>query len=567
MRASKSTALATVIALLPILAATNGDVSAEAAGEANFVVLATDAASTDAAIASIEAAGGQVTAANYDVGLVSVSAPASEFSASLAGAASVAGVARDVSIGTAPVDAVSPTKAVEEEAQLAGRSAPNTRTYAPQGNGGTTVVPEPLAPLQWDMAMIGATADGSYRKQPGRRDVLVGVIDTGIDASHPDIAPNFNPWLSRNFTTDIESIDGPCAEEPDQSCSDPSDVDEGGHGTHVASTIASPINGLGIAGVAPNVTLVNLRAGQDSGYFFLQPTVDALTFAANHGIDVVNMSFYIDPWLFNCAANPADTPEQQAEQRLIISATQRALDYARRRGVTLVAALGNDHTDLGNPTIDETSPDFPVDTAYTRTIDNSCLDMPTEGRGVISVSSVGPSGAKSDFSNHGLEQNDVSAPGGWFRDFFGTPQFRTNENLVLGAMPKQLAIESGLVDLTTGQSLDGTIVAQCTGATIDTCAYYEYLQGTSMASPHAAGVAALIISKYGHRDWWGGRTMNPALVEKILKRTATDVACPAPVITYVNEGRDASFDAPCVGTARRNSIYGDGIVNALRAVS
>ena len=57
----------------------------------------------------------------------------------------------------------------------------------------------------------------------------------------------------------------------------------------MASTIASPINGLGIAGVAPEATIVNLRAGQDSGFFFLQPSIDALTFAGNHGIDVVNM--------------------------------------------------------------------------------------------------------------------------------------------------------------------------------------------------------------------------------------------------------------------------------------
>ena len=56
-----------------------------------------------------------------------------------------------------------------------------------------------------------------------------------------------------------------------------------------------------MAGVAPNVRLVNLRAGQDSGYFFLQPSVDALTFAADHGVDVVNMSYFIDPWLYNCA--------------------------------------------------------------------------------------------------------------------------------------------------------------------------------------------------------------------------------------------------------------------------
>ena len=84
-----------------------------------------------------------------------------------------------------------------------------------------------------------------------------------------------------------------------------------------------------MAGVAPGVELVNIRAGQDSGYFFLKPSVDALTYAADIGVDVVNMSYYIDPWLYNCADNPADSPAEQLEQRTIIEATERALAYAR----------------------------------------------------------------------------------------------------------------------------------------------------------------------------------------------------------------------------------------------
>ncbi|MDQ3870427.1 MAG: S8 family serine peptidase, partial [Chloroflexota bacterium] len=184
-------------------------------------------------------------------------------------------------------------------------------------------------------------------------------MDTGIDASHPDIAPNLNVQLSRNFTVDIPLIDGPCEEEPDGLCEDPPTVDEDGHGTHVAGIVAAPINGLGVSGVAPNVTLVNIRAGQDSGFFFLQPTLDAWTYAADVGIDVVNMSFYTDPWLYNCLNNPADSPAAQAEQALIIEASNRALDYAWSRGVTLIAAAGNSATDLGRPTFDDTSPDFP----------------------------------------------------------------------------------------------------------------------------------------------------------------------------------------------------------------
>ena len=206
----------------------------------------------------------------------------------------------------------------------------------------------------------------------------------GIDGTHPDIKPNFNKSLSRNFTVDIPDIDGPCEVK---SCKDPANVDDDGHGTHVAGTVAAAINGRGIAGVAPGVTLVNLRAGQDSGFFFLGPTVDALTYAGRHGIDVVNMSFYTDPWLYNCADNPADSPDAQAEQRTIIAATQRAVSFARRNGVTLISAEGNEHTDLGQPDVRCDQPRLrgragPVNQAYPRTVDNSCLNVPTESDGV-----------------------------------------------------------------------------------------------------------------------------------------------------------------------------------------
>src|SRR5262245_14659832 len=97
------------------------------------------------------------------------------------------------------------------------------------------------------MDMIGAPAAHATATGDG---VLVGIIDTGIDASHPDLAPNFDAALSRNFTTDIPEIDGPC-EVP--SCVDPANVDDGGHGTHVAGIVAAAENNtIGIAGVAPD---------------------------------------------------------------------------------------------------------------------------------------------------------------------------------------------------------------------------------------------------------------------------------------------------------------------------
>lgn len=520
-------------------------------GASSYVVVAKDAASLAAAKTAVTSAGGTVTGEDSELGILTATAAATDFATKADASTAVYGVARNRKIGSAPK-----TDPAEKDARAAARRGrPGPHKPVPKA--------EPLADLQWDMAMINATPTGSYARQQGSKAVRVGIIDTGVDGTHPDIKPNFSTSLSRNFVTDIPDLDGPC-ETP--SCVDPVDEDDDGHGTHVAGTIGSPINGIGIAGVAPKVTLVNIRAGQDAGYFFLEPTIKALRYAGDAGIDVVNMSFYIDPWLYNCAANPADSPAEQAEQRTIIEATQRALGYANRRGVTLVAALGNEHSDLGNPPADTTSPDYPDGAAHPRTIDNaSCLSLPTEGRGVIGVSSVGKSGKKADYSNHGLEQNDVAAPGGFYRDFVGTPNYAQPGNLILAPMPRNVAVATEVADPTTGESLDPFVISSCSAPGPANCAYWQYLQGTSMASPHAAGVAALIVAQYGRPDR-SGQTLSPAVVDKVIRATATDVACPAPVITYTAEGRDASFDAPCVGTAERNSIYGDGIINALRAV-
>src|SRR6478735_261366 len=568
MRVARLGAICLVIGVAGVLpAATAGARESQPATETQtneageYVVSFEPGAEADA-LAAVAAAGGTVVEVNEAIGLALVETTTGTFLTDVQANGAVTGAARNHDVGTSRQGM--PHRFVEERPSSAERAAAGSaKSQSSRGRGGRV---EPLADLQWDMAAIGANADGAWRRATGRR-VQVGVIDTGIDASHPDIAPNFNAALSRNFTMDIPSVDGPCEVA---TCIDPANVDDGGHGTHVAGIIAAARNGIGIAGVAPDAELVNVRAGQDSGFFFLFETVSALTYAGDAGLDVVNMSFYTDPWLFNCDSaddyvNGAVTPEELAEQAFTRKTITAALEYAHNKGVTLVAAAGNGATDYSLPTrFDDTSPDFPLGSEAPRTVTNDCLDLPSEGPHVIAVGSTGPSGTKSDFSNYGLGSIDLAAPGGWFRDGVGTPTFATPGNLILSSYPLHVAIAEGLAN-PDGSPADAFSKVSCDSRGKN-CGFYTYLQGTSMASPHVAGVAALVIDAQGtHRR--GNASLDPDTVRSFLLGTATDHACPVGgTEIYTDEGRPPSFNAVCAGTTANNGLYGEGIVNATAAV-
>ena len=519
-------------------------------------VIAFAGGNTAAAIEAVAAAGGHVLDVNeaLDIALVE---GGEGFSDALSEASEIVAVARNHSIGT--VRPGMPHRFVEERPSAEDRAT--AQRQAPPGRSGAT---EPLADLQWNMEMIGAFE--AHRRATGRG-VTVGVMDTGVDASHPDLAPNFSHELSRNFTMDIPEVDGPC-EVP--TCIDPAHVDDGGHGTHVAGIIAAARNRLGISGVAPDATIVNIRAGQDSGFFFVYETVAALTYAGDIGLDVVNMSFFTDPWLYNCDSlddyvSGEVTEEELAQQAFIKATVLAGLEYAHERGVTLVAAAGNQHFNLAlDVRPDAISPDYPAGSERPRVVTSDCPDLPSEGPQVIGVSAVGPSTTKSDYSNYGLNEVEISAPGGWFRDFVGTPMFMTPNNMILSSYPLHVAIEEELAD-ENGQPTDDFSILDCNRR--GECGFYTYLQGTSMASPHVAGVAALVVEEHGRRGR-GGYSLDPDIVRSILEATATDHACPAGgVEIYTDEGRPAEFNAICEGTTVDNGFYGEGIVNAVAAVA
>ncbi|GAA0287454.1 hypothetical protein GCM10010302_27280 [Streptomyces polychromogenes] len=327
-------------------------------------------------------------------------------------------------------------------------------------------------PARADMTQI--KADQAWAVNPGSASVKVGILDTGVDDQHQDLAPNFNA---------ADSVS--CAYgKPDTRTGAWRDVDT--HGTHVAGTIAAAKNGKGVVGVAPGVKISAVRVAEPgNSFFFAENTICGFVWAGDHGFKVTNNSYYTDPWQFNCPDN--------IDQAAIIEGVKRAQEYAEGKGSLQIAAAGNENYDLAHKTTDTASPND--STPVTRTITNACLDIPTELPGVVTVAANGTGTTKASFSNFGQGVIDVAAPG---QDVYST--------------------------LPGGK--------------------YGTKSGTSMATPHVVGVAALIAS--------ANPGITPAQIRDKLATQANDIACPA--------------DGRCTGTTANNSFFGEGQVDALKAV-
>ena len=338
-----------------------------------------------------------------------------------------------------------------------------------------TPVLDPRENEQWDMVQI--KADQAHQVTDGSRQVLVGINDSGVDDTHPDLAPNFDAKDSVNCVNNGVPNTTPGAWRPTTSF----------HGTHVAGTVAAARNGVGIVGVAPGVRIASVKVVNDDGFIYPEYSICGIVWAAEHHMDITNHSYFIDPFEFWCKDN--------GDQGAVQEAVRRAYAYATDRGVLSVAAAGNSNYDLANKTTDNGSPNDT--TPVPRQINNSCLDMPTELPGVITVASTTQAVARSSFSNFGLNKIDVAAPG----------------SSILSTIPG---------------------------------GRWALMSGTSMASPHVTGVAALM--KSVHPEW------GPRELEAALHMEADDTACP--VIP----------DARCTGTTANNAFFGEGIADALDAV-
>jgi subtilisin family serine protease len=249
---------------------------------------------------------------------------------------------------------------------------------------------------------------------------VVAVLDTGV-SPHPELVSALVP--GQNFT---DSPGGAL-----------DTTDRHGHGTHVAGTVAADA-GSAVEGVAYGATIMPVKVLADAGYGYSDWIANGIIWAADNGADIINMSL-------------GSTYSSSVEAS--------AIAYARSRGVTVIAAAGNDNA---------STPFYPA--AHT---------------GVVAVSAVGQNKAKASFSNYGSFV-DVAAPG-----------------------------VSILSTLSTGG--------------------LGYMSGTSMASPHVAGVAALVEA--------AAPGLTPAQVEQAITASSTDL-----------------------GAKGRDNVFGHGLVDAQRAV-
>ncbi|MGN6512691.1 MAG: S8 family serine peptidase, partial [Lysobacteraceae bacterium] len=354
--------------------------------------------------------------------------------------------------------------------------------------------------LQWGSQAIDVA--GAWNRGYRGAGVTVAVLDSGVSCQHPDIAPNL-------LADSASFVPGEGVCHPINNAFN--------HGTHVAGIIASPDNGIGTIGVAPEAKILAVKVLSDaSGSGSFAGILQGIVYAADHGADVINMSLGVTGGLPVNGKDANDVAE-------LVNATKRAVAYARARNALTVVSAGNDGMDL-----DHSSGVKLCDS------DGSCFvanlkAFPAELPNVVTVSATAPVGwAKAptstfldhlaSYSNFGTSAIDFAAPG-------GDSAYPGNEDCTFAGITRACWVFD-LVFAPGGYSVSGGQVF----------ASYSWAAGTSMAAPHVSGVAALVIGKHGG-------TMAPAEVERILRASAEDLGKP---------GKDPA--------------YGSGRVNAARAV-
>jgi len=206
----------------------------------------------------------------------------------------------------------------------------------------STVLNDSYFDEQWAFGKIQALEAWSVTS--GSQEVIIAVLDTGIDQTHIDLAGKVIASINFTQSPTVDDIDG--------------------HGTHIAGIIgAIANNGVGIAGLAYNCSLMNVKVADDKGFVDAEAVAEGIVWAVDNGAKVINMSLTLTE------------PTQALED---------AVDYAWSKGAILIAAAGNNGS---------STPMYPAYYA-------NCL----------AVTAINSDGLLAPLANHG-DWVDVAAPG------------------------------------------------------------------------------------------------------------------------------------------------------------